>query len=153
LETVTDELIEHVREACESAESFPAAVRHSLAAFLQFLAMEPRYADFLIVEVLAAGPEPISRRKEVMDRFAMLVRRGAESLPTARRPPHLAAETVIGGIFEVVFSRVLEGQTGELPKLLPDLSYSLLLPYVGNAVARRESVKAPTLGSYGAVAA
>jgi AcrR family transcriptional regulator len=152
-ETVTDRLVARVRAACEVADSFPASVRNALAAFLQFLADEPRYADFLIVEVVAAGPEAISHRNNVMDAFAELVRRGAESAPAARRPPDLAAETIIGGIYEVVFSRVLLGETGELPKLLPDLSYSLMQPYLGDEVARRESAKPPRLPDDGAVAA
>jgi AcrR family transcriptional regulator len=151
MEMVTDELVTRIRLAYEAAEGFPAAIRDCLATFLQFFADEPRYADFLIVEVLAAGPEAISRRNQVMDDFAALVRRGAQSMPTARRPPDLAAETIIGGIYEVVFSRVLQGQTGELPKLVPDLSYSLMQPYLGDDIARRESAEPPRLQATDAV--
>jgi AcrR family transcriptional regulator len=153
IEGVSDELVGRVGAAYEAADSFPAAIRDGLAAFLQFLADEPRYADLLIVEVLAAGPVPIAGRNRVMNSFAKMVRDGAESQPTARRPPELAAETIIGGIYEVVFSRVLQGRTSELPKLLPDLAYSLMQPFVGHAVAKRESVKAPRLAADGAVAA
>jgi AcrR family transcriptional regulator len=152
MEMVTAELVGRVRAAAEAATTFPAAIRDGLATFLQFLADEPRYADFLIVEVLAAGPEPISRRNELMDSFAALVRRGAESLPTARRPPDLAAETIVGGIYEVVFSRVLQGRARELPNLLPDLSYSLMQPYLGDEVARRESLEPPRLPAKDVVA-
>ena len=53
----------------------------------------------------------------------------------------------------MVFSRVLQGETAELPKLLPDLAYSLMQPYLGDEVARRESVKPPNLQADGAVAA
>jgi AcrR family transcriptional regulator len=153
LETVSNQLLERVQTAYDTADTFPAAVRNGLAAFLRFLSNEPRYADFLIVEVLAAGPTAISRRNHVMDAFAELIRRGAEELPAGRRPPDLAAETLVGGIYEVVFSRVLQGQTAELPALLPDLSYSLMQPYLGHEAARREAAEPPQLPADEAVAA
>jgi hypothetical protein len=33
---------------------------------------------------------------------------------------------------------VLEGRAEELPKLLPDLAYSMMLPYLGHSAAERE---------------
>lgn len=152
VDTVTGQLLDQVRSAYEQADGFPAALRDGLAAFLQFLADEPRYADLLIVEVLAAGPGPIARRNEVLNAFAELVRQGAEALPTRRHPPALAAETVVGGINEVVFSRVLEGRTSELPSLIGDLSYSLMLPFLGHEQAKRESAKRPRTPSTSASA-
>ncbi len=153
IDAVTTELLGVVRAAYEQADGFAAAIRDGLAAFLQFLADEPRYADLVIVEVLAAGPGPIARRNQVLNTFAELVRQGAERLPGHRRPPALAAETVIGGISEVVFARVLEGQTSELPALLPDLAYSMLLPFLGHEQAKREAAKRPRLAETPAVAA
>jgi hypothetical protein len=40
-------------------------------------------------------------------------------------------------MYEIVYSRVLQGGTAELPDLLPDLAYSMILPYVGHAAAER----------------
>ena len=47
-------------------------------------------------------------------------------------------ETMIGGIYEVVYSRVLQGRANELPQLLPDLAYSVMLLYLGHDAAQRE---------------
>jgi AcrR family transcriptional regulator len=152
LDRVGEELVERVRAAYAANTSFAGGVRDCLAAFLQFLADEPRYADMLIVEVLAAGPAAIERRNQAIKEFADLVREGAETVRTAHRPPSLTAETIVGGIYEVVYSRVLSGQTSELPGLLPDLAYSLMQPWVGDKVARREAAKPPSSAS-GAVAA
>ncbi len=81
-----------------------------------------------------------------MHEFSELVRRGAEQVPIKRRPPDLTAETIIGGIYEVVYSRVLSGQTQRSSALLPDLAYSLMQPYLGDEVARREAAQPPDLG-------
>jgi AcrR family transcriptional regulator len=153
VDQVSSELVERVRTAYESADSFAAGVRNGLAAFLHFLADEPRYADLLIVEVLAAGPETVARRNRVMDSFAAMVLAGARQLPATRRPPDLAAETIIGGIYEVVFSRVLQGETTELPALLPDLAYAVIQPYLGHDKAKREAAKPPKLAPREEVAA
>ncbi len=152
LDEIGEHLVERVRSAYEANRTFAGGVRDCLGAFLQFLAEEPRYADMLIVEVLAAGPAAIERRNTVMHEFSELVRRGAEEVPIDRRPPALTAETIIGGIYEVVYSRVLSGQTAELPALLPDLAYSLMQPYLGDEVARRESAQPPNLDDAAAAA-
>ena len=41
----------------------------------------------------------------------------------------------MGGIQEVTYARVLSGETAELPTLLTDLTFSVLLPYMGRDVA------------------
>ena len=145
LDRVGEELVAQVRAACDASRTFAGAMRDCLAVVLQFLAAEPRYADLLIVEVLAAGPAAIERRNIVMRNFAELVRRRAEAVPTPHRPPELTAETIVGGIYEVLYSRILSGQTSELPELLPALTYSLLQPYLGDAAASREAARPPSV--------
>lgn len=147
LDRVGEDLVERVRAGAAENSTFAGGVRDCLAAFLQFLADEPRYADMLIVEVLAAGPAAIERRNKVMRDFAELVRQGARTVPTAQRPPDITAETIVGGIYEVVYSRVLSGQTSELPLLLRDLAYSLMQPYLGDEVARREAAHPPSVAN------
>ena len=48
-------------------------MRDCLAAFLTFLAIEPRFADMCIVEVLAAGPEAVERRNGATRAMAGLI--------------------------------------------------------------------------------
>ncbi len=90
-----------------------------------------------IVEVMAAGPEAIERRAASVRAFAELVDQHARDL-LDEQVPLLTAETIVGGIYEVVYTRVLRGETAELPSLLPDLVYSALLPYLGQAAALAE---------------
>ena len=57
------------------------------------------------------------------------------------RPPALTSETLVGGVHEVIYSRILRGETAKLPTLLPDLTFSVLLPYMGRDVALAEYKK------------
>jgi AcrR family transcriptional regulator len=138
-DAVVAQLMAGVQAAFAANETFAGRVRDCLAEFLGFCSSEPRFADMCIVEVLGAGPRALERRNEVMQLFAVLVRAASDALDEGSRPPELTSETIIGGIYEVVYSRILQGRTDELLDLLPDLAYSLMLPYIGHAEARREA--------------
>jgi AcrR family transcriptional regulator len=130
------QLLTQVYAAYEAADGLVARVRDSLNAFLTFVAEEPAFADMCIVEVMAAGTIAIERRNRTMQAFSeMIEKAAAEELPKSKLPPALTAETLVGGIYEVVYSRVLGGRGAELPELLPDLLFSVLLPYVGQETA------------------
>jgi AcrR family transcriptional regulator len=124
-----------VREAFDEADGVVERVTASLSALLETLANEPGFASMCIVEVLAAGPAALARRNAAMTWFAELIQESAKGLPKARRPPPLTAETVVGGIYEVIYTRVLRGETEQLPTLLPDLTFAVLLPYAGHDAA------------------
>jgi AcrR family transcriptional regulator len=133
---VTKQLLARVVDAYNEADGLVDKVRDSLAAFLDFVADEPAFADMCIVEVMAAGPSAIERRNRTMVAFAELIDHAAAAeLPTSKLPPALTAETLVGGIYEVVYARVLQGHGEQLPALLPDLLFSVLLPYLGREAA------------------
>jgi AcrR family transcriptional regulator len=135
---ILERLTERVFEAVDSADGFAQRVAAGLATFLDLLAAEPGVARVCVVEVLAAGPEAIARRNDAMRTFSELIDRTAGELLPDASYPRLAAETIVGGVYEVVYSRVLRGEIKELPGLLPDLTYSALLPYVGPQAADAE---------------
>jgi AcrR family transcriptional regulator len=131
-------LAERVFGAVEAAGGFEERASAGLSAFLDFLASEPAFARMCVVEVLAAGPEAIQRRNNAMRAFADLIDGNANELLGDTVSPALTAETIVGGIYEVIYSRVLRGEIRELPSLLPDLTYSALLPYLGPEAAAAE---------------
>ena len=137
-DAVTAQLAERVVAAIEAEEGMARRARAGLGAFLDFVASEPAFARLGIVEVLAAGPEAIRRRNDTMRAFAALIESDARELLGDDAPPELTAETIVGGIYEVVYTRVLKGQLRDLPSLLPDLTYSALLPYLGPEAAEAE---------------
>ena len=134
-DAVTAQLVEQVVTAVEAEETFSAQCVGGLRAFLEFVASEPAFGRMCIVEALAAGPEAIKRRNDTMRAFAALIEGKSQELLGEKAPSPLSAETVVGGIYEVVYTRVLRGEVRELPGLLPDLAYSALLPYLGPRAA------------------
>src|SRR5262245_22924369 len=135
---VVAQLFTGVRVAVEAEKDFPARVRAGLGAFLHFVAGEPAFARMCIVEVLTAGPDAINRRNAAMGVFSKLIDDNARELLGDSDLPALTAETIVGGIYEVLYTRVLRGEIREIADLLPDLTYSALLPYIGAEGAAAE---------------
>lgn len=94
-----------------------ARVVDCLDAFLGFVADRPAQAHMCIVEVLAAGPEAIERRNTIMKDFAGLFDRAAKEEKGILRAPPLVSETIVGGIYEVVYARVLRREFDSLRAL------------------------------------
>ena len=111
----------------------------AMEAFRGFL--EPGFDEApegLPVPALAAGPEAIARRNGAMAAFATLISDNARTIVTPLEPPPLTAETIVGGIYEVVYTRIVRGDIRQLPELLADLLYPALLPYEGKEAAVSE---------------
>jgi AcrR family transcriptional regulator len=133
---ISAQLMDAVEAAFHRSDAFVTRVEDCMREFLTLLAREPAYAHMCIVEVLVAGPAAIERRDGVMRQFRELIDKGAaDELPRSGRPPGLTSEALVGGVHEVIYARVRRGETAGLPALLPDLAYSVLLPYVGREVA------------------
>lgn len=131
-------LLTSVRAAFEGEATMEARASAGFRAFLELLAASPAFAKMCIVEVLAAGPEAIARRARTMEAFTGFFEDSARTLLGGRAPSPLIAETIVGGVYETVYRRIARGETAELPKLLPDLVESALLPYVGERIATEQ---------------
>jgi AcrR family transcriptional regulator len=147
LDGVVEELLGEIGAVYRATTTFPDGVRDCLAAFLRFVTDQPQQAELLLIESLAAGPAAIERRTQTLKTFAEMLRNGAERLTNGRSPPELTAETVVGGIYEVVYSRLIAGEVEQLLELQADLAYSLMQPYLGAEAAMREAAKPPSLAT------
>jgi AcrR family transcriptional regulator len=128
-------LLASVRAAFERERTMETRASAGFKAFLELLAASPAFAKMCIVEVLAAGPDAIARRARTMEEFTGFFEDSAQELLGRNAPSPLIAETIVGGVYETVYRRIARGETAELPKLLPDLVESALLPYVGEQAA------------------
>lgn len=135
-------MLERVEQAqLSSGTDFSLQAEASLRAALELLAEHPAEAHMLVVEVLAAGPKAIERRNASLRLIIDIVNRTTCAIADAQgtQPsPMITAETVVGGLVEVVYSRVQRGETSLLPDMLPDLVYCALLPYIGPTAAAAE---------------
>jgi AcrR family transcriptional regulator len=125
------------REAYEGESDWHGGMRAALTRLLSLMDQEPGLTRLCVVEALAAGEKVLERRAAIFDELARVIDEGRRA-PDALDPPAVTAEGVVGAIFAVVHSRVLEGGKEPLLSLLSPLMSLIVLPYLGTEAAARE---------------
>ena len=69
----------------------------------------------MIVEVLAAGRAALARRDQALTRFEAFFEAGGLGLPEGMEGQELLAQAVVGGLYEALYSQILEGDLESLP--------------------------------------
>jgi AcrR family transcriptional regulator/DNA-binding MarR family transcriptional regulator len=131
------------QEAYEQESTWRDGIRAALARLLVFMDDEPGLAKLCIVEALGAGERVLDRRAKVLDELATVIDRGREATNAAREPPEVTAEGIVGAIFAVLHTRVLEHGGEPLTDLLGSLMSMIVLPYLGARAAGRELTRPP----------
>jgi AcrR family transcriptional regulator len=128
--------LEHVVEAAGEIDNWPYRVQAGLAAFLRFVAEEPALARTCMVDALAAAPTSVRYYEESLQAFVSLFRLGRDVSPHGQELPETLEEALIGGVFWILYQRLLIAEPGEIGELLPELIEFTLTPYLGAEAAR-----------------
>jgi AcrR family transcriptional regulator len=136
-EYAVGEVRRRVVEAAGKVDNWAGRVNAGLAAFLEAVAAEPALARTCIVEALSAGPAAIERYEHSIQAFVPLFRMGRTVSPHGEELPDTLEETVVGGIFWILYQRITMGQTEQVEELLPELVEFSLTPYLGAEAAKR----------------
>lgn len=133
-----EEAMRHVAGAVRVASpEWPDRVRAGIGAFLAYVASESALARVFVVESLAAGPAAAQRYERTVRAVAPFFRLGRRACESGETLPPTLEETIVGGIFWVVYQRIVVGRPEELEGLLGELVEFALTPYLGAAAARR----------------
>jgi AcrR family transcriptional regulator len=125
----------------EHPDDWPRAVAAGLGALLGYLASEPAHAHLAVVDTFAASPEAIEIREQALGTFSSYLSPGIArgTLPRGLEG-ELAAEGVVGGIWQVLHDYIERGGASVLPQAAPQLAYFALAPFTG---AREAAAAAP----------
>jgi len=135
-------------------------VRVGLVAMLGFFDDEPQRARLLVLDAPVGGATALRGRQQLHRMLATLIdagqgpsatdggqaggdRRAADrgAVVVAKGPappPGLTSELVVGGVFSVIRTSLLEGDGTKLVELAPSLMGFIVAPYLGQAAARLE---------------
>jgi AcrR family transcriptional regulator/DNA-binding MarR family transcriptional regulator len=125
-------------QAYVQESSWRDGIRAALARLLVFMDDEPGLAKLCIVEALGGGDRVLDCRAQLFDEAAAAVDRGRAVINGTREPPDVTAEGVVGAIFAVLHTRVLDPEDEPLTDLLGPLMSMIVLPYLGARAAGRE---------------
>lgn len=121
----------------EAGDTWPEHVRAGIGEFLAFASSESSLARVFIVDSLSAGPEAADRYERTVKAIVPLLRLGRKDCPNGSVLPDTLEETIIGGIFWIVYQRIALGRPEELQEALPEMVEFALTPYLGFESARR----------------
>ncbi|HEX9967511.1 MAG TPA: helix-turn-helix domain-containing protein [Solirubrobacterales bacterium] len=148
-EFAVEEAMRRVVEAGSELESWPARVNAGLAAFLSYVASEPALAHTCVVEALSAGPAAVERRERSIQEFVPLFRLGRKVSPQGENLPPTLEEQIVGGLFWILYQRIVSGKVEEIESLRPELVEFALSPYIGSEAAKRSAAEAPAAPTAG----
>jgi len=130
-DSLIERLIGSTERADAHADPWPTRVRLALRVLLWELAADPDAARLVTVELPAAGPAARRRYREGTARLMPCFRKGREYGGRDDDLPHDAELMAVGGAEAIIFDEVVAGRVSRLPGLLPDILFTLLVPYLG----------------------
>jgi AcrR family transcriptional regulator len=139
-EAVFDVLVAHVTAAFEAAagERWPERIVAGLTALVELLAREADIARLSMVEVTAAGDDARARYRSALARFTPFLEEGRDYSSQGEELPADTARFAIGGATSMIFDEIRAGRGPELKRILPDLVFAVLMPYLGPEAAEDE---------------
>ena len=137
------------------AEDRPRAAHEAL---VRLIVEQPAAARMCLVESYAAGGAGIEPLRQALDRIIVLVRDAAERMPSRSAMPPELLRGIVGGLYQVIYGRVLERREAELPGLVPGLwEWAMSFPppprplrRPGRLIVSRPISPAPPFASYSA---
>ncbi len=138
---LVDDLEARVRVAYMTRAPWPERAREALAATLDWFAADPATSRFTLVELSTVGP---AFRSTFQTEYARFTRLFDEGFRPGDPKPQLAGASglAVGAMLARIYEEVVLDRASELPRLLPDLTYDMLVPFIGEDDARAEQRRA-----------
>lgn len=142
---LVDDLESQIRAAYTAPGPWLDRAGAGLAVVLDWFAADPAVGRFTLIEMGAIGPDSLERFNAAYNRFTALIEEGLGDDGAHPELP-LASSLAVGGIMARIYEEVVCGRTAELPSLLPELTFELLVPFVGEEAAREQERRAAATG-------
>lgn len=118
-----------------SVSDWPERVWKALEAMLKLIAEHPAIAHLRLVECYAAGEAAIRSIEEFVRAATIFLEEGFTYREQNRELPRLCTQAISGAVLEVLSRKVARGESGEVPRHLPQLTYIALAPFLGTEQA------------------
>jgi AcrR family transcriptional regulator len=142
-----EQLLAEVSAGCDEELRWQERVERGLATIVERFAADAGLARAAVVEVAAVGAEARQLHWNALVRFGEYLEDG-RALAGDGELPHNLAVMSAGAVSGVIFEELLAGRAKQLPTLLPDLLFAVLVPYVGPRVAAGEMRRAAEAAAY-----
>jgi AcrR family transcriptional regulator len=143
-EQLSTRLVGLTKVACQSESSWPDQVRAGLEALLAEIAAKPGLAKAATRSFPAIGPAAYRRYVDLLNQFVPMMTAGRELAEVDEPLPGEVELLAIGAAESIIFAEVDAGRAGQLPAMLPEILFSVLVPLIGPERATEEMRSAAT---------
>jgi AcrR family transcriptional regulator len=134
---LVEQVFAEVIANCNGEQAWLERVETGLSTIVDLFALDPTLARTAVVEVAAAGSDARQRHWNAVARFTEYLEGGRE-LADGRELPDNISLMSAGAVSGLIFDELLAGRAAQLPALLPDLLFAMLVPYIGPRAAADE---------------
>jgi AcrR family transcriptional regulator len=147
LDEFVAEAMESVKRAIANASSWPEAVHMAVGALIEYFAAHEALSRMAFIDIFDVGPGMIGRMTRSIEDFTKLL---DDLGPDARRGPLVAREAVTGAMWGIVSSYTANDRVRQLPRLVDQLTFIMLAPYIGPKPAMEtiEAARKPLPSDY-----
>ena len=147
LDEFVAEAMEAVKAAVADTRDWPEAVHLAVRALIEYFAAHEALSRMAFIDIFDVGPGMIGRMTRSIEDFTKLL---DELGPEPRRGPLVAREAITGAIWGIVSSYTAHDRVRQLPRLVDQLSFIMLAPYIGAKPAMEtiEAARKPLPSDY-----
>lgn len=128
---LTEQVVHKASAECDLTEPWPERIRSGLLALLRELAAEPEMALAITRAFPGIRPSAYERYVELLGRFVPFMREGREYSEVDEELPGEVELLAVGAAEAIIFTEVDAGRAERLPKMLPEILFSVLVPFMG----------------------
>lgn len=128
---LTDRVVERASAGCTPAEAWPERVRMGLEAVLSAMADQPQMALAITRAFPGIRPSAYERYVSLLGRFVPFMHEGREYSEVDEELPGEVELLAVGAAEAIIFNEVEAGRAEMLPKMMPEILFSILVPFIG----------------------
>ncbi|HMC49015.1 MAG TPA: hypothetical protein VKH20_00055 [Solirubrobacterales bacterium] len=128
---LTEMVVAKASAKCEYSDPWPVRVRAGLETLLSALAAHPQLAVALTRSFPAIRPAAYQRYVALLSRFVPLMHEGREYSEVDEELPGEVELLAVGAAEAIIFGEVDAGRAERLPQMLPEILFSILVPFMG----------------------
>jgi AcrR family transcriptional regulator len=124
-------VVERAQNSCDAEMVWPERIRHGLEAVLGEVAAQPEIARAMTRAFPAIRPAAFQHYVDLVGRFVPYMREGREYSENGEELPREVELLAVGAAEAIIFSEVDAGRAQRLPRMLPEILFSVLVPFLG----------------------
>ena len=132
------EAMSKAKSDCARSEPWPTRVKAGLDNLLAAIAAYPQLAQLATRTFPAIGPSAYQRYTELVSSFAASMSEGRRYAENGEELPKEVELLAVGAAESIIFAEIDAGRAGRLPTMLPEILFSVLVPFLGPEQAAEE---------------